>query len=177
MATRKFLWLNPGDASGFVYSESDLTSADSVDLQGAGIINLADPVNAQDAATKHYGDNQTAVEDQIRTADAVGITQYAAVYYSANDTVSNADSSALGKVGVVGIAPSAIAATTSGAIRREGVVPGCLTGATAGHPYFLGHSGLPVLASALVSGDRICRLGYAKNATDLEISFEDIGKK
>lgn len=58
-----------------------------------------------------------------------------------------------------------------------GVVAGALSGATANTPYFLGTGGAPVLYGALGSGDRTIGLGFAKNATDLEVRIRDLGKK
>ena len=179
MANRKLLFVNV-DAAGFIYNDYELTASDDVDLQGAAVINAKDPVNNQDLVTLAYLNAHTPSADNVdvqRTADATGISQYQAVYYSGNDIISAADSSDIQKVSVVGLAPVAIAGSTSGVIRKSGVLVGCLTGATAGRPYFLGHAGLPVLNTALVPGDRIIMLGFAKNATDLEICIDIQNKK
>jgi len=183
MATRKFLWQNLGDGSGFVYSEDGLTAADEVDVQGAGIINLRAPVADQDAATKKYVDDlvdenmQSAVQLDVELTAAGAVPAKKIVYFSDNDAVSVADSSDAAKVGAIGFALAAIADTETGTIRQAGVVEGVLTGATAGRPYYLGHAGDPVLATALANGDRIIKVGYAKNATDLYIKIDDVGKK
>lgn len=177
MATRKFLYVNT-DTAGFVVNDTDLSPSDVVDLQGAQLSNLKDPVASQDAATRAWTLAQLAAgEDFQATAATGGITQFAAVCWSAADEIGIADSSAPAKCGVIGLVPAAIAAGVAGTVRKEGVIAGCLTGAIPGMPYYLGHAGLPILASALVSTDRIVRLGFAKNATDLWVDIEDVNAK
>lgn len=174
MANRKFLYETI--EGGIVLADTPLAPTDTVDIQGAQVSNLKDPASAQDAATKAYVDAHTTSTQNVdvtRTVDAVGVAKGAAGYYSAADVVSAGDCSADVKCGVFGIALAAVAPNASGTFRKDGVVPGVLVGATPGTPYYLGTSGQPVLASALVSGNRVFRLGVAKNATDLEIAFLD----
>jgi hypothetical protein len=97
------------------------------------------------------------------------------VYYSSNDTVSPGNSSDITMCGIIGVAQMPASSGAEATLISAGVVLGALSGATAGTPYYMGHDGSPILDGALVSGDRIIRLGYAKNVTDLEVSIQDIG--
>lgn len=100
-----------------------------------------------------------------------------AVYISGNGVASQGDASLDSKSRIVGVAPSAIADTGTGAVVHHGLALGVLSGATAGAPYFLGTTGQPVLYAALASGNRTIRLGTAYNATDLWVAIADLGKK
>lgn len=112
-----------------------------------------------------------------RTADSSGVTAGTGVYYSANDKVSTGDSSALAKAGCIGFAPAAIASSATGTIISIGLVTGVLSGATAGTAYYMGHDGKPALLTALSTGDQLVLLGYAKNATDLDVNIQRGGTK
>jgi len=110
------------------------------------------------------------------TAGTGGIAQYDVVYISSADTVLKADASAIATAKVIGMAPSAIVATSSGVIQEDGVVTGCLTGATAGTPYFLSTTaGLVATTRPTGSGEVVYKIGYAKNATDLHLQIEFVG--
>lgn len=78
---------------------------------------------------------------------------------------------------IFGVATASISASSSGYIQRSGVLSGALSGATAGAPYFLAASGGLTATPPSSSGNRVIRVGWAKNATDLEISIQDMGKK
>ena len=110
------------------------------------------------------------------TAGAGGIAQYDVVYISAADTVLKGDASAIATAKIIGFAPSAISASSTGAIQENGVLSGVLTGATAGDVYFLSTTaGLISTTRPTGSGEVVQKVGYAKNATDLQIQIEFVG--
>lgn len=87
-----------------------------------------------------------------------------------------ADSDA--KSRIVGVARTAAAVNgdTLGIV-RDGVAAGVLAGATAGDPYYLQDTGGLGTFAAIGAGKRVIRVGYAKNATDLDVKIMDLGKK
>jgi hypothetical protein len=105
------------------------------------------------------------------------IDAFDAVYISANNAVSQGDCSVDAESRVIGVAPAAISDTATGRVVYEGIVTGALSGATAGTAYYLGTTGQPVLYGALTGNNRVVRLGYALNATDLDVHIMDLGKK
>jgi len=110
------------------------------------------------------------------TAVAGGIAALDAVYISANDTVSKASASASATSKAIGFAVAAAAGGASVGIQKDGVLVGVLTGATAGTPYFLSTTaGTISTARPSGSGNNIVLVGYAKNATDLDIHIQQIG--
>lgn len=111
--------------------------------------------------------------------EASPITLGQVVYISANDTVMLADSSNPAKDNPVGIVGDAsIAAAASGNICYDGVVVGALSGATAGDKYFLNSSGaLSTSIPAFGSGENVVFMGYAKNATDIHLQIQNIGRR
>lgn len=112
------------------------------------------------------------------TAGAGGIAQYDIVYISANNTVLKGDANAFASSKVIGFAPNAITAAASGSIQEDGVLAGVLTGATAGDAYFLSETpGLISTTRPTTSGAFVTLVGYAKNATDLHIQIQQIGRR
>lgn len=112
------------------------------------------------------------------TAGAGGIAQYDVVYVSANDTVLKGDANAFVSSKIIGFAPAAITAAAQGGIQEDGVLAGVLTGATAGDAYFLGETpGTVSTARPTTSGAFVTLVGYAKNATDLHIQIQQIGRR
>lgn len=99
------------------------------------------------------------------------------VYISGNDTVAPGAPSVDAQARVIGVARETVTSPNPVEIVVAGVVPGALSGATANVPYYLGTGGAPVLYGSLAGGDRTIRLGFAKNATDLEVRIHDYGKK
>jgi hypothetical protein len=101
-----------------------------------------------------------------------------AVYINGSGTVAEASCSATSTARVVGISyniftssGSFVTFITSGSVAPVGqlLVPGT--------PYYLGSSGELVEFSALVSGDRVIRLGYASTANSLQLAIQDMGAK
>ena len=99
------------------------------------------------------------------------------VYISGNDTVAPGAPSVDAQARVIGVARETVTSPNPVEVVVAGVVPGALSGATANAPYYLGAGGAPVLYASLAGGDRTIRLGFAKNATDLEVRIHDFGKK
>lgn len=113
------------------------------------------------------------------TAGTGGIAAGDAVYISANDTVLKAQADATATSRLIGFAPSAITAAASGPIKLSGVAAGVLTGATANDPYYLSAAtaGEVTATKPTGSGNRVVLAGFAKNATDLLIRIENLGKR
>jgi hypothetical protein len=112
------------------------------------------------------------------SGDAIAVG--AGVYFSGDNAgtpiVSAGSCNTAGKDNIIGIC--SLAAGAGGAATsyiRWGTAVDVLSGATIGAAYYLGPTGTPVLASALASGNRVIRLGYAINATDLDVRIQDIG--
>lgn len=117
-------------------------------------------------------------ENTIYTAGAGGIAQYDVVYISAADTVLKGDANAFASSKIIGFARDAIVAAAQGVIQEDGVLAGVLTGATAGDAYFLSETpGLISTARPTTSGAFVTLVGYAKNATDLQIQIQQIGRR
>ena len=96
---------------------------------------------------------------------------------STANTLARADCAADATSRVIGIAAGSIATNATGTIVREGVVVGVLSGATPGAPYWLASGGGLTAACPTASGSRVIRVGFAKNATDLEVRVADMGKR
>ena len=99
------------------------------------------------------------------------------LYISGNNTVAPGAPSVDAQARIIGVAKATITSGNPVQVVVAGHVAGALSGATANVPYYLGAGGAPVLYGALTGGDRTIRLGFAKNATDLEVRIHDFGKK
>jgi hypothetical protein len=112
------------------------------------------------------------------TAGAGGIAQYDAVYISENDTVLKAAAGTTAPSRLIGFAPAAITAAASGSIQEDGVLAGILTGATAGDAYYLDTTAGTISTTVPTGGGSyVVRVGYAKNATDLHIQIQQVGRR
>jgi hypothetical protein len=79
---------------------------------------------------------------------------------------------------VIGIARTGGAANPgTSEVVKHGVCTGCLSGATVRTPYFLGATGARVVFGSIPTPGRVIRLGFAKNATDLDVQIMDLGYK
>lgn len=140
----------------------------------------ADTIRAAlEALDAEVGNQNTDVCNPYTNGNGGAITLGQAVYISGVDTVDLADASSAAAdnpIGVVGEA--SIASAASGLICSEGIVEGALTGATAGDKYFLQNT--PGLLGTTVptgSGNNVVFMGYAKNATDLHLQIQNVGRR
>lgn len=78
--------------------------------------------------------------------------------------------------GVVGVAAALAAPSAIVSFQTHGVVSG-LTGLTPGVPYYLGDTGGLAAYSAVTSGYRAIRIGFAASASDLIVNVQDMGIK
>ena len=130
------------------------------------------------AGTTSYADALHAHRNHLqRWTASANIASGVGVYISGNDTVATAAANVDAQARVIGVSIASATSSNPVDIMVNGVVAGALSGATANVPYYLSQTGTPVLYAALTGGDRTVRLGFAKNATDLEVRIFDYGKK
>ena len=96
---------------------------------------------------------------------------------STADTLQRADAVTSTKAQVIGVAAGAIAANGTGTVVKAGVVTGVLTQATPGTPYYLAVGGGLTSSITQAFSGTIFRIGWAKNATDLEVSPQWMGQR
>lgn len=127
-------------------------------------------------------DNQNIVKsangvDDLYTA-AASVVVGDVVYLSAADTVSKALATAPVTSQVLGFAASAAAAAGQVNVRKAGKLSG-FTGLTAGARYYLDTATAGVVTTTVpsVSGSTICQVGYAKNATTMDILIQQLGRR
>lgn len=124
--------------------------------------------------------NLSIVEEARRVCDEYtageAIAAGDAVYISAANTVSLADTSVEATSRIIGVAGAAIANGATGSICSDGVVAG-YAGLTAGSRYFQDPAtpgGLTVTPPT-GSGESIVQVGYAKSATELQLQIDFLG--
>ena len=99
------------------------------------------------------------------------------MWSSTANVLQRCDSSAVATAQVIGVAATAAAASATVAVVKRGVVPGVLTGATPGTPYYLQSGGGLVAGLPTGSAVSICKVGWALNSTDLECFPQAIGTR
>jgi hypothetical protein len=95
-----------------------------------------------------------------------------------NDQIAVADNDTAPHARAIGIARTGGAASPgTSSVVKGGVCTGCLSGATVGEPYYLGTAGALVPFASVPRPGQVIRLGFAKNATDLDIQPMDYGRR
>lgn len=89
---------------------------------------------------------------------------------AANNSAANARAIGVARVGGGG-------SPGTSEIVKHGICPGALSGATVNTPYFLGSAGALVLWGSIPTPGRVVRMGFAANATDLDVQIMDFGYK
>jgi len=147
------------------------TVATSANVSAANL-NTLTAGSTSDASALHMH----SVVSEVWTTSA-NTTVGVGLYISGNNTVAPGAAAVDAQARVIGCAKTAVTSPAPVEVISSGPVAGALSGATANVPYYLGSAGTPVLYAALTGGDRTVRLGFAKNATDLEVRVHDYGKK
>lgn len=100
------------------------------------------------------------------------------VYISAADNVNLAQANADATAAAIGVANTASTATNPVEVCSEGLISG-FTGLTAGSRYFLSDAtaGAVTTTAPTSGGSTVIQVGFAKNATDMHLQFQLIGKK
>ena len=112
--------------------------------------------------------------------DAGGIAAFSCVYAAGNSVVSQGSNGGDATARIIGVALASISNGNAGLIVSEGVAGGVLAGGGQfGVPYYLGPTGLLVLAAGVTGGGakRYIEVGIALNANDLWVDIKDYGKK
>lgn len=109
----------------------------------------------------------------------VSITTGQVVRWSSiNNEITPADNGTEPNARCIGVARTGGAANPgTSEVVRNGPCPGVLSGATVNTPYFLGSTGALVLWAGIPTPGRVLRVGFAMNASDLDIQFMDYGYK
>lgn len=164
---------------GLEFSGGDL----QLDVNAAGGLELTSSglgANVDGTTIDINGSNELYVKNVVesnRTGKSYtageALTAGDPVYFSANDTPSQADAAVEAESRVVGVSLTTGSGTVN--ICFAGLAPGVLSGATFNTPYYLASGG--GLTTTRPTGNvRIIRIGYAVNATDLLVNIVDFGR-
>lgn len=182
-------------AAGFALEIDDTPNTLDVDADGLKVVGLLLQFLINDVATATTvtaGNLDTLTAGVLSSADALhrhgkleqaynvdaAVTAGDPVYFSSANEVSEAD--AAGGVGT-GQKVIGVARTTQGTagqptqVVRSGPCAGVLSGATPGDPYWLASGGGLTATAPTGNVDRVL-VGYAINATDLDVRIQYMGK-
>lgn len=135
-------------------------------------------LNTLTAGTNSYADALHAHRNHLQQwTVSANVASGVGVYISGNNTVATGAANVDAQARVIGVTTASATTGNPVDIVVNGVVTGALSGATANVPYYLSQTGTAVVYGTLTGGDRTIRLGFAKNATDLEVRILDYGKK
>lgn len=173
-----------------------VASANELSLDGSGLnvegvptqFNIgASAVSANVTATNLNALTDSASYTALHRHNAVqfaasvpltGVAQGDVVYVDGAGSVDKAIANNTTFAQVVGVAPAAIGPGGTGAIASAGLV-NAFSGLTANTAYFLSDAtaGGLMLYSALTSGSRAIRIGYAASTTGIVVNIQDMGVK
>ena len=131
--------------------------------------------NADNLHNHYFVQGAKTVEDTA-TNGSVALSAGDPVCWSstANQLVRG-DAATLATGRVVGLTLAATAASGTATVVKQGLLPGVLSGATPGAPVFLAPGGGLTMTVPNATGNRIVRVGYARNATDLDVLIGNMG--
>ncbi len=153
--------------------------ATSSNVTGANINALTDGVSNADSLHTH-GNVESAREVRESLTSHAAINLGDPVEWGGTvDRVRQANAANNAEVDAIGVAVTAAAgAGLSVDVVRLGIAEGVISGATVGDRYFLAAGGgLVQGAGGFTAGQHIVFMGTAKNATDLEVKPQYIGRK
>lgn len=146
-------------------------------VTAANLDDLTDGSNADSLHTHNITDVDEADRVEATHLNNVAVSAGQAVRWSGtNNEVTPAANSSFPNARAIGVARTGGAANPgTSEVVKHGVCPGVLTGATVNTPYFLSPTGTLVLYSALSFPCKVVQMGYAINATDLDVQIFDYG--
>lgn len=126
-------------------------------------------------------DSQSIVEDANRVTNTYvageALNLIDAVYISSADTVSKANASSVIPAKMIGFTSASAASAGVVPIVSEGLLSG-FSGLTPGARYYLSTTaGLITTTIPTGSGHTIVSTGFAKNATNLQVRIEELGRR
>ncbi|PNX51466.1 MAG: hypothetical protein BV456_03120 [Thermoplasmata archaeon M8B2D] len=119
------------------------------------------------------------IEDEL-TAEETLAQGDAVEWGTTNNQIRECQASVTSRIDAIGVVEESggISASSTGTVVRRGVAVGVISAATVGDRYYVGDSGGLVSGIGSVSaGNHVIFIGTAKNATDLEVKPQYIGKK
>lgn len=146
-------------------------------VTAANLDDLTDGSNADSLHTHNITDVDEASRVEDTHENNVTITTGEAVRWSGtNNQLTQAANNTFPNSRVIGVARSGGAASPgTSEVVKHGICQNVLTAATVNTPYFLGSSGALVTYGSLPVPGRVVRMGYAVNATDLDVQIMDLG--
>lgn len=114
-------------------------------------------------------EEETTANTSISLGDPVSMS-------SVNNRVVKGDAASDAAARVIGVAVNTATAGNPVSVVKRGTATGVLIGATPNTPYYLAAGG-GLTTSLPAVGNRVIMVGYAKNATDLEVVIHDYGKR
>ena len=178
------------DASGMYILIDDTPDTLDVDSSGLKVVGLPLSFKINDVAvsasftaanatslvdgstiTIHKHKGVARVEEELTAEETVAAGDPVA-WGSVADTFLKGDANNEPDSRIFGVAEDGISAPAAGTIVRSGVVENVFSGATPGDTYFLNAGGGLVTTPPTGVGKNVVQIGYAKNATDLEIIIQ-----
>ena len=92
-------------------------------------------------------------------------------------TLARADAATDATSRVIGLAATAAASGATVSYISGGTVGSVVTGATGNTPYFLAAGGGLTTTIPTATGNRVIRVGFARNPTDIQVAITDMGKR
>lgn len=146
---------------------ANVTAANLTELTGGGATTLH----------SHTGSDSAERVEELLTAVEACAKGDPVSWGPTADKFSKGDAGNTADSRIFGIVMDAVAADGDEVVVRQGIAAGVLSGATAGAPYWLASGGGLTASIPTGVGNRIIRVGWAVNATDLEVSIHDGGKR
>lgn len=96
---------------------------------------------------------------------------------SAGNQLARGDAGVDAQARIIGVALTSAAAASQTTVVKRGIAKNVLTGATPGAPVYLNLGGGLTMTPPSGQALRVVRLGWAVNATDLDVVIHDLGKR